>query len=548
MEIRRKANGSLIGHWFGAYKDGNGKRKITPLTEPLPVKHYPGSLRDMGNAIFEASRTRAEKELETFQTEARQQGRADHLTERLIESKTGRKWKETQLADLPRVAQTMKGNRSKVWRKWQVAVIGQFTDWAQGRGFRSVLEITPEVAESYIEKLTTPNKETQKVKAPSTLRHVKNILSMVLDRALPNGVDNPFKNIRIETPDGGETAHRKPLNPVEVDRLLIEAKADPFVYPLIVTALSTGLRRGDVCRLKWSSVNLKKGALTVKTSKTGAGVTLPIMDTLRTVLESALAEREEGAGYVFKDAERMLRQNPDGITYRVKKVFALAFAMPQDAVQIMPDTPPHTPLAKTLPKVLRALQSGKMTTAKREKIADLLALYASGKSYRDIQGERKISRGAISGLLHEAEALANVRFLPDTKTKPDSVKQSIKDVTRKSRTVGMRSASKYDFHALRTTFVTLAIGGKNPMPVEKVIALTGHRTVETAMKYYFKPEGTDFRSELENAMPQSLTGRNGARLALKEADPVASMAAQFETLTQADRARLAQMLNVKGGK
>lgn len=545
LEIRKRKDGTPIPHWYASYRDGNGKRIITPLKEPLP-KTMPLSLLETGTPAFEASRARAEKELSDFQTEARAKGRADNLTERLIESKTGRKWTETPIADLRGFTQTMKGKRSTDWQTWQTDVIGRFADWATGRGLRSVLEITPELAETYIETLSKPD-DNGKTKTPKTIRHMKSIFGLVLGRVLPNGVENPFKNIRIETPEGGETEHRKPLNPVEVDRLLKQAEADPFVYPLIVTALSTGLRRGDVCRLKWSGVNLKSGTLTVKTSKTGAAVTLPIMDTLRGVLAGALAEREEGAVYVFPDAENMLRKNPDGITYRVKKVFALAFALPQDAQQTDAGAPERVTLADVLPDVLKALEGVNMTAGKREKITDLLTLYANGKSYREIQAERTISRGGISGLFHEVEKLAKVRFLPDAIVKGDSIKQAVKDITRQARTVGMRDASKYDFHALRTTFVTLAIGGKNPMPVEKVIALTGHQTVETAMKYYFKPEGADFKNELEAAMPRSLSGRKGARLALKEADPVATMAAQLQSMTKADRERLAQLLK-KGGK
>ena len=132
--------------------------------------------------------------------------------------------------------------------------------------------------------------------------------------------------------------------------------------------------------------------------------------------------------------------------------------------------------------------------------------------------------------------------MPDTSAKKDSIKRAVKDITRKTRAVGMRDASKYDFHALRTTFVTLALGGKNPMPVEKVIALTGHRTVETAMKYYFKPEGADFKNELEAAMPKSLSGRKGTKLALPETDPLANLAAQLKKLTKADKMRLSVML------
>ena len=82
-------------------------------------------------------------------------------------------------------------------------------------------------------------------------------------------------------------------------------------------------------------------------------------------------------------------------------------------------------------------------------------------------------------------------------------KKAIADVTRAQRKHGMKSASKYDFHALRTTFVTIAI--KNGFAIDKLRALTGHATVEIVMRHYFKPKGTDFSNELAQAMPQALT-------------------------------------------
>lgn len=541
LELKKGRQGELIETWYGRYTE-NGRRvsvALCGIAGKPPASH---SISDMGDDEYEASRKKAEDLLARHQKDASIKGKADHLTERLIEAKTGRKWTETPIADLPNYTQTMKGKRSKEWQTWQVDVIVRFAEWAKERGLRSVLEVTPEVAELFVEKQSEPD-EAGKTKTPSTIRHIKNIVGLVMGRVLPPGIENPFKKIRIETPEGGETEHRKPLNAIEVGRLLKEAKSDPFVFPLIVTALSTGLRRGDVCCLKWSGVNLKSGTLTVKTAKTGAAVTLPIMETLRGVLEEALAEQKEGAVYVFPAAERMLRENPDGITYRVKKVFAFAFAKPQDATQVGADAPERVTLADVLPDVLKAVQEAQMTTSKRAKLIDLLMLYASGMTYREIQTERKVSRGGISGFLHQAEELAKLRFLPDTSAKKDSIRRAVKDITRKTRAIGMRDASKYDFHALRTTFVTLALGGKNPMPVEKVIALTGHRTVETAMKYYFKPEGADFKNELEAAMPKSLSGRKGTRLALPEGDPLANLAAQFKKLNKADKKRLSAMLN-----
>ena len=391
LELKKGRQGELIETWYGRYTE-NGKRISVALCRIEGKPPASLSINDKGDDEYEASRKKAEGLLAGHQKDASIKGKADHLTERLIEAKTGRKWIETPIDDLPSFTQTMKGKRSKDWQTWQVDVIKRFAEWAKERGLRSVLEITPELAETYIEKLGLPD-ETGRTKTPKTIRHMKSIFSLVLRRVLPTGVENPFKNVRVETPDGGETEHRKPLSALEVDRLLKEAKADPFVFPLIVTALSTGLRRGDVCCLKWSGVNLKSGTLTVKTAKTGAAVTLPIMETLRGVLEAALAEREEGAVFVFPEAEKMLRENPDGITYRVKKVFALAFAKPQDARQVAEGKPERVTLADVLPDVLKAVQEAKMAAGKREKLIDLLLLYASGKTYRAIQAERKISRG-----------------------------------------------------------------------------------------------------------------------------------------------------------
>jgi hypothetical protein len=51
----------------------------------------PEDLRGDGDGDFEKSREKASLKLEKLQEEAARKGRAEHLTERLIESKTGRK-------------------------------------------------------------------------------------------------------------------------------------------------------------------------------------------------------------------------------------------------------------------------------------------------------------------------------------------------------------------------------------------------------------------------------------------------------------------------
>ena len=59
---------------------------------------------------------------------------------------------------------------------------------------------------------------------------------------------------------------------------------------------------------------------------------------------------------------------------------------------------------------------------------------------------------------------------------------------------GQRTASVRDWHALRSTFVTLALSAG--VPVELVLRVTGHATVEVVLKHYFRPDREQFKAAL----------------------------------------------------
>ncbi len=65
------------------------------------------------------------------------------------------------------------------------------------------------------------------------------------------------------------------LNNEELDRFLSEIDKDELWRDFFYTELTTGLRRGEICGLKWSDFNEKSGTLTIQRSasaKTGGGV------------------------------------------------------------------------------------------------------------------------------------------------------------------------------------------------------------------------------------------------------------------------------------
>lgn len=137
---------------------------------------------------------------------------------------------------------------------------------------------------------------------------------------------NPFA--RIVTKDK-ETIHRKPFTPDELKAILEAAEDDKLMFPLIVIGVCTAMRRGDACLLKWESVDLQHGYVTVKTSKTGESVEIPVLPMLRNMLEGIKGARK---GYVLPGLAKMYLDNPDGVNWRLTKIFEKAGFIDKDVL------------------------------------------------------------------------------------------------------------------------------------------------------------------------------------------------------------------------
>ena len=87
------------------------------------------------------------------------------------------------------------------------------------------------------------------------------------------------------------------LTPEEEQRLL--AASPPWLQEIIVFALHTGMRRGEILTLQWSHVDLARRTLTILEQKNGARDTLPVNETAMEVLQARAAARTSHAAFVF---------------------------------------------------------------------------------------------------------------------------------------------------------------------------------------------------------------------------------------------------------
>ena len=259
---------------------------------------------------------------------------------------------------------------------------------------------------------------------------------------------------------------------------------------------------GDCCCLKWSDVDLKEGFISVKTSKTGEKVDIPIFPLLHEELERAKAAGKASA-YCFPEAADMYLRNADGISIRVKAVLARAF-MQMSGAEARLLTAPTPEEVRNKCWIYMAKQD---ESTKADRMRVVLDQYLGGASIDTIVKETGYGQGTVSAYLNEIQRGAGV---PLIRTPP---KKRGLERLQAARTNGLRRASIRDFHSFRVTWITLALAAG--VPLELVQRVTGHRTVEVVMKHYFRPGREDFRAAILKAMPKMLAD-GGAQRSVKD--------------------------------
>jgi hypothetical protein len=171
----------------------------------------------------------------------------------------------------------------------------------------------------------------------------------------------------------GGTRYRAPSTGgfvVKVQDAAGEATLEVTVHPV-----SQFLSALLVVEFRQSLLDLPGGMLTVKTSKTGGDVEIPIFGPLRDVLTT-----RRGKGLVFPEAAALLKENPDALTWRFKKV--VARALDDNAPE---ELPVRIPAVEVEQEGLAPIREHVAEGPRRDRMESILRRYAAGASIRKIE-------------------------------------------------------------------------------------------------------------------------------------------------------------------
>ncbi len=123
-----------------------------------------------------------------------------------------------------------------------------------------------------------------KKRSPQTVKHVLSQLQRVLNFGIRKKLCGPLL-FEIELP----TVHNiktEDLNAEQLDRLLkaIEVDTHPQAGPMMKLALYTGMRRGEMFKLKWNDIKWEQGFINIRDPKGGPDQKIPLNDPARELL------------------------------------------------------------------------------------------------------------------------------------------------------------------------------------------------------------------------------------------------------------------------
>jgi integrase len=155
--------------------------------------------------------------------------------------------------------------------------------------FKKNLE--PEFGDKTLEEISQLDVDRLRLSMAKTLKPqtVKNTLAILkrlsffaLDRGLSAGLSFRLKMPKVNN------VKTEFLTEEELNRLLkaIKENPHPVAGKLLLIALYTGLRRGEIVKLEWPDIDFERGLIKVRNPKSGQDSTIPLNEAAKSVFES----------------------------------------------------------------------------------------------------------------------------------------------------------------------------------------------------------------------------------------------------------------------
>ncbi|MFA5166974.1 MAG: tyrosine-type recombinase/integrase [Candidatus Omnitrophota bacterium] len=209
-------------------------------------------------------------------------------------------------------------HNKRAWKSTDTVFIKHFTAFF---GNKFLHEITPHDIERYkSERLSSKKGSYKKDKSPedkprsispATVNREMSWLRGLFNRAIDWGKveHNPLKKVKFFKENNQRTRY---LEKEEIISLLEHCDSD--LRAVVILAINTGMRKGEIQNLKWNDIDIAKGTIRIPFSKNGEMRYIQMNEAVRDVLFGV--KKQPRSPYVFC--------GDDGLPYNFRKSFETA--------------------------------------------------------------------------------------------------------------------------------------------------------------------------------------------------------------------------------
>ena len=163
-------------------------------------------------------------------------------------------------------------------------------------GDKYLHEITPQLVQRYQSVRRSQKNYKKKLPSPAYINRELACLKCMFNRAVEWGYtkDNPVKKVKFFKENNARTRF------LEKDELktLLDC-SDELLKSVILFAVNTGMRLGEIQGAKWGDVNFERGFITLRKTKNGETRFVPINRTVKEMLHNLIVTTKSQDAYIF---------------------------------------------------------------------------------------------------------------------------------------------------------------------------------------------------------------------------------------------------------
>ena len=204
-------------------------------------------------------------------------------------------------------------------------LVQQYLIWAERqRSFRSKRGFIKQLVEAFgnlplrrfnsmlIEQYQT--ERLQKGNKPATVNRLLATLKHMFTKAVEWDMveDETLKRVRKAKLLEENNKRLRYLSKEECQNLV--ACCDKHLRPIVITALNTGMRKGEILGLRWESVDLRHGFVLLEQTKNGERREIPINDRMRSTFQNVIRRldvpcvfHDPATGKPYQDVKRSFK-------------------------------------------------------------------------------------------------------------------------------------------------------------------------------------------------------------------------------------------------